>query len=208
MPTIEDATRLFLGLLAEGRDRDADDMTYNIVSLARGRTPEFVLDHLLSRTTDAIRPETEAAFLSLALLMSFVEGDRKSQGLAVQYYLGLLPSMDTVISGRAHFHLAEMMLKDPNPSPLLRSRIEQSLQRAVELRHAEATMLLGTLYSHGTLADDGEPEPHKGAALIVRAIEERRVSAAKPLLLAIMERHDLRVDGYDIDGLRADAGIH
>lgn len=143
MPTIEDATRLFLELFAQGRGREADDIVYNIVSLARDRTPELVLDHLFSRTADEIGPETEAALLALALLTSFVEGNRNSQGLAVQYYLALLPSVDPIISGRAHFHLAEMMLKDQTPSPILRSRIEASLQRAVELRHPEATLLLG-----------------------------------------------------------------
>jgi hypothetical protein len=208
MHTVEDATRLFMELLAVGQDREADDMAYNIVFLARTRTPELVLEHLFVRTADDITPETERAFLTLALLQSFIEGDRASQGLAVQYYLALLPSEDPVVSARAHFHLAEMMLKDPNPSPLLRSRIEQSLQRAVDLRHAEATILLGTLYAQGSLSDDGEPEPRKGAELIIRAIEDLRVSAAKELLLSIMERHDLRIDGYDIEGLRADLGLN
>lgn len=42
----------------------------------------------------------------------------------------------------------------------------------------------------------------------MRAIEELRVPSAKRLLLAVMERHDLRVDGYDIAGLCGEGGEH
>lgn len=206
MPNLEVATRLFLELLGKGRDREADDVAYNIVSLARNRTPDSVVHHLFSRTRPEMRPETEPAFLALALLLSFAEGDRSSHFLANEYFLALLPSLDPMISGRAHFHLAEIMLKDETLSPVLRSEIEASLRRAVGHCHPEATLLLGSLYAQGTLADDGEPEPRKGAEMFVRAIEEFRVGSAKRLLLAVMERHDLRVDGYDIDGLRCDVG--
>jgi TPR repeat protein len=100
------------------------------------------------------------------------------------------------------------MLQDPNPSQLLRTRIEASLRRAIELRHPEAAMLLGTLYGLGKLSDDGLPEPEKSASLYIKVIEEFKVPSAKRLLLEVMERHDITVPGYDLATLRGETRLH
>jgi TPR repeat protein len=76
------------------------------------------------------------------------------------------------------------------------------------MKHPEAAMLLGTLYAHGTLADDGKPDPEGAVALYVKAIEEFHVDGAKRLLLALMEKFGTSVDGYDLASLRGQAGMH
>jgi TPR repeat protein len=206
---IENVIQKFHMLVGQNELSEADEAAYNVVVVLGMKTPKPIIDHLFDRTPDqSWLKDAPVAGLAMAVMMSHIENDRASQGTSAQFYMSCMSSQNQVVSARAHFHIAEMMLKDPKPSPLLRSRIESCLTRAIEMKHPEAAMLLGTLYAHGTLADDGKPDPEGAVALYVKAIEEFHVDGAKRLLLALMEKFGTSVDGYDLASLRGQAGMH
>lgn len=206
---IDDAIHDFPRLLKAELYDLADEAAYNITIFKGSKIPKVVADHLFQRNEDNSWVEAApCAGLAMGVLLATIENDRASQGVAAQNFMACLQNADATIAGRAHFHLAELMLKDRNPSDLLLSRIERCLEVAVQLNHPEATMLLGTLYAHGQLNKDGEPDPEKAAALYVKVIEELKVPSAKRLLLALLERHPISVEGYPLDVLRGEAGLH